>query len=307
MRGYVGVTDFDWYSYLLKHQVTEANFWTPSSKTFKAVAPGELFFFRLKAPHNAIAGYGVFVAFHQMPAWLAWETFGPGNGVASLHALNDRLNHYRKKNAIDARSQQIGCIIINDVVMFPREQWVPSPPDWERNIVSGKGYDLQVGVGADLLHLCTAQEALNRGHVPLEVPTYAGPRFGTPHLAQARLGQGAFRVLLTQVYQGACAVTGEHSIPVLDAAHIRPYADGGTHTLTNGLLLRSDVHRLFDRGYVTVNPDYEFKVSPRLREEWDNGLHYYAMDGRSIALPVDKELRPSREHLEWHSSEVFLP
>ena len=196
---------------------------------------------------------------------------------------------------MESRVANIGCIVLNDVVMFSKEQWIPSPPDWEPNIVSGKGYELSQGIGADMLHLCIAQNAQNGGLQPIELPTYAGPRFGTPHLVAARLGQGAFRVLLTQLYQGACAITGEHSLPVLDAAHIQPYADGGPHSLTNGLLLRSDVHRLFDRGYVTVSPDYEFRVSDRLRAEWDNVTHQRRRDDEADCRPENAGLVEVRD------------
>jgi putative restriction endonuclease len=72
-----------------------------------------------------------------------------------------------------------------------------------------------------------------------------------------RLGQGTFRIATIQAYERACAVTGEHSLPALEAAHIRPFAEGGTHDVSNGLLLRADLHRLFDRGYVTVTPKLE--------------------------------------------------
>lgn len=68
-------------------------------------------------------------------------------------------------------------------------------------------------------------------------------------------------------YGGACVVTGEHSLPVLEAAHIRPYGAEGTHDVPNGLLLRADIHRLFDAGYVTVTPDHQFVVSRRLAQE----------------------------------------
>ncbi|WP_163111010.1 HNH endonuclease, partial [Acinetobacter baumannii] len=73
------------------------------------------------------------------------------------------------------------------------------------------------------------------------------------------------------------AVTGEKTLPILDAAHIKPWSDGGENRPGNGLLLRTDVHRLFDLGYVTVNHDREFEVSPRLREDYENGKDYYAL------------------------------
>ncbi|MBK8246980.1 MAG: HNH endonuclease [Gemmatimonadetes bacterium] len=94
-------------------------------------------------------------------------------------------------------------------------------------------------------------------------------------------------------------------MPVLEAAHIRPVTSGGLHQLSNGLLLRSDVHKLFDRGYVTVEPSGSFRVSPRLREEWQNGRVYYDLEGRAIRLPTAPEVRPSRELLEWHNDTVF--
>jgi hypothetical protein len=76
-------------------------------------------------------------------------------------------------------------------------------------------------------------------------------RFGAPYLHEPRLGQSTFRVAVTNAY-GACAVSGEHSLPALEAAHVQPYAAGGQHSLRNGMLLRADIHRLYDKGYVTV-------------------------------------------------------
>jgi putative restriction endonuclease len=89
------------------------------------------------------------------------------------------------------------------------------------------------------------------------------PRHGEPVLVRPRLGQGAFRVLVTDVYRRRCAVSGERTLPALDAAHIRPYGEGGEHAAQNGLLLRRDIHSLFDAGYVTVTPDLRFEVSRR--------------------------------------------
>jgi len=92
---------------------------------------------------------------------------------------------------------------------------------------------------------------------------------------------------------------------VLEAAHIRPYADGGLHRVTNGLLLRTDLHRLYDRGYVTVTPELRFEVGSRLKHEWHNGKAYYALHGRKVAEPADAADRPDRALLDWHAREVF--
>jgi putative restriction endonuclease len=94
---------------------------------------------------------------------------------------------------------------------------------------------------------------------------------------------------------------------VLDAAHIRPYAEGGSHNPSNGLLLRQDLHTLFDRGYLTVSPDYHVEVSRRLKDEFDNGKEYYALEGKSIFLPENPIFRPSPQQLIWHNENRYRP
>jgi len=101
-------------------------------------------------------------------------------------------------------------------------------------------------------------------------------------------------------------VTGEHSLPALEAAHIKLYGDSGPHAVSNGLLLRSDLHRLFDRGYITVTTDFRIKVSPRLKEEYKNGRSYYPFDGHLLDhLPPVPADHPSRDYLIWHNENVF--
>ena len=110
---------------------------------------------------------------------------------------------------------------------------------------------------------------------------------------------------MIDAYAGACAVTGEHSLPALEAAHIRPFADQGPHEVSNGLLFRSDIHRLFDKGYVSVTPDYRFIVSRRLKDDWENGKTYYPLHGSLISLPKAEAEQPETAMLEWHLASKF--
>jgi putative restriction endonuclease len=112
--------------------------------------------------------------------------------------------------------------------------------------------------------------------------------------------------VLTDAYSRRCAVTGERTLPVLQASHIRPYAEDGPHRVDNGLLLRADLHILFDRGYLTVTNDYRIEVSPSIREEFENGRDYYAMHGAALkVLPARLQDRPAREFIDWHNTKVF--
>lgn len=313
MRGYVATTDFDWFTFLraLAPQPDEVNFWQPSAHGFNA-PPGTPLFFKLKSPHNAISGFGVFARYEPATPKLAWEAFGAKNGAPTLAAMAARIAAYAHGAAGPAH--RIGCIMVAEPLFLADDDWIEQPRDWKRNVVSGASYDLTAGEGRRVWEECLERAARLRAHpgarpgaLPL-VAIAAEPetaRYGGPQLVHPRLGQGTFRVAVTGAYGGACAVSGEHSLPVLEAAHIRPYADEGAHDVANGLLLRADIHRLFDAGYVTVTPDHRFIVSRRLEQEWENGKAYYAMEGRSIAVPRRIADRPDPELLRWHNDHVF--
>jgi putative restriction endonuclease len=131
-------------------------------------------------------------------------------------------------------------------------------------------------------------------------------RYGNSVLVRPRLGQGAFRVMVTDAYQRKCVITQERTLPALEAAHIKPFSEEGKHDPANGLLLRRDIHALFDGGYVTVTPDLKFHVGARIRKEFENGRHYYELDGRAIAPPTNPDWSPDVSALKWHNEERFL-
>jgi putative restriction endonuclease len=304
MRGFVAPTDHGWYQFLLaRPELDVVNFWRPGATPFAALSPGEPFVFKLKAPYDVIGGFGLFAGFSRLPVWRAWDVFGPANGTADEWLLLARVQQLGRADA-PARSldRVIGCIAVTQVVFFAPDEWVAVPEDWSRNIVSGRAYDLESGPGRRLWDECLQRAAAGRGWV---AEALHRRRTGAPQLVVPRLGQASFRLAVLDAYGRQCAVTTEHSLPVLEAAHIRPWAAGGAHALPNGLPLRRDLHRLFDLGYVTVRPDLRFAVSRRLRDEFANGRAYYDLDGRAIQLPASPAARPDRELLSWHEAEVF--
>jgi putative restriction endonuclease len=101
------------------------------------------------------------------------------------------------------------------------------------------------------------------------------------------------------------AFTNSPVLHVLEAAHIRPYSDGGTHAPSNGILLRQDLHTLFDRGYMTVTPSHQIEVSSRIKEEFHNGKEYYALHGQTTRLPEYGDRRPSPDFLKWHNENIY--
>ena len=77
--------------------------------------------------------------------------------------------------------------------------------------------------------------------------------------------------MVLDAYGSRCAITGHRIRPTLQAAHIRPVTQQGPHELTNGLLLRSDVHTMFDRGYLSLTDEHRLLVSRSLRQDFGNG------------------------------------
>jgi putative restriction endonuclease len=307
-KGYVGLTDPDWYAFLTERpRVDEVNFWQPhGGRAFRAIAPGAPFFFKLRAPYKSIGGFGFFERYEALPAWLAWECFGEMNGAPDFQSMIDRITRLRGDGDRLTGNFQIGCIMVTAPLFFEPGEWVRPPEDWAKSgIQQGKTYTLDQGEGKRMFRECLERAQAGDHYWNVERVEEASARYGAPIEVRPRLGQGLFSLAVRDAYRGACAVTGEHSGPVLEAAHIIPYARGGEHRVDNGLLLRSDLHRLYDRGYVTVTPDYEFLVGEKLRNEFNNGRSYYSLSGPKIAVPSTVRYKPSRERLEWHMEQVF--
>lgn len=289
-------------------EVDEVNFWRPAAQTqFHALSPGEPLFFRLKEPYNAIAGFGFFAIFSSMTVQHAWEIFGDRNGDATQADFERRIREYRERfnRAADA---QLTCLVLRDAVFLPQNRWLPwgSGEEWSPNLVAYKAYDLATDPGRSLgAILRSAHPAPVPDLQPTFEPLEDDERRQVEAVRAERLGQGTFRLRLLRAYDGQCAVTGEHAVPVLEAAHIQPYLGPASNHPQNGIILRSDLHRLYDTGYVTVTPELRLEVSSRLRDEFENGKHYYEMAGRSVHVPRDQGLVPSAQALKWHTQNVF--
>ena len=212
----------------------------------------------------------------------------------------------------------IGCILVNRPVFFEERDWVRMPNDFKGPTVQGKTYDLTSGEGERIWMECLAR-ASRRSDA--RAPSLYAPRalradriadapiasgYGAAVPVRPRLGQRSFRVAVLDFYGRRCAITNEKPLPVLEAAHIREYHDLPVHSSNNGILLRADIHKLFDFGYVTVTPEYQFEVSRRIKEEFENGRDYYALHGSRIRLPQDLGHRPAVDSLIWHNEQRYL-
>lgn len=306
MRYYIGNTDLQWYKFLRERNPEDINFWQPNGLFhFRAIEPGAPFLLKLKAPINKIAGIGFFSSHSILPINFAWEVFKERNGTGAYSDFYSKIKSYRiPSNSLD-QNPNIGCIILTNPIFFDEKDWISPPENWARNIVSGKTYDTEDFIGRVFwerasLVFSKYQEVNDQEEFDESAPKY------NQYLTKVRIGQGAFRILVTDAYSRRCAISGERTLPVLEAAHIWPYSVSGINKIENGLLLRSDLHKLYDAGYLTVTNDYRIEISKRIKEEFENGRDYYKYHGKSlVSLPNDQFEHPNQTYLKWHNENIF--
>ncbi len=306
MRYWTGVTDNRWYNFLAgQPHLEEVNFWHPGGRPpFSNLPEGTLFLFKLRAPNHFFAGGGYFTSYTNLTLPLAWDAFGIANGARSYDEFSGMIGNLRSRG--DGTTSEIGCSILRAPCFWPRDEWIPAD-GFQRYYGPGAMIDSEDADGAKLLQLaqvrmlkCGDQSTLFR-EVD-EIPS----GYGEPVLVRPRRGQGAFQALVTNAYQRRCAITGESTLPTLEAAHIRGVKFQGLNNTYNGLLLRADFHKLFDRGLVTVTPEHRVVISDRIKQEWFNGKAYYRLHGNTLAsLPTSPVDRPKSELLQWHNDYVF--
>src|SRR6185437_4344075 len=310
MRFYLGVTDNSWFTYLSTINPEDVNFWQPGgSLAFKAIPKNAPFVFKLKYPLNAIGGLGFFSHYTTLPLSMAWEIFAERNGTSNYAHFQRLILNYRtdKQNL----NPMIGCIVLTNPIFFEKKDWIPVPENWSKSIVQGKTYSTDETIGQDLWtsierkaqQYLEEHEIANGSFISSNSLNEPEERYYSSILTKIKIDQSAFHVMITDAYIRRCAISGEKTLPVLEAAHIKPYAELGPHAISNGILLRSDIHKLFDSGYVTVTKDYKVEVSKKIKEQFENGRDYYKYHGQSMLfLPHNEIDKPSTTFLEWHNS-----
>lgn len=313
MKFYIGVTDNEWFSFLASRKNEDINFWQPGGNfSFKAIIAGAPFLFKLKSPNNAIAGIGFFSSHSILPLDVAWDIFKERNGLDSYFKFKQKIITYRNSANSFTKNPNIGCIVLTDPIFFKKKDWINVPSNWSSHIVQGKSYNTKDEIGNKLwkrleltlekYHLFEREEN-NKSQLILEEPS---GHYSKKYLAKVRMGQGAFRVQLTDAYNRKCSVSGEKTLPALQAAHIKPYSESGPHYISNGILLRADIHKLFDSGYITINPDLRVEVSKKIKEEFENGRDYYKYHGQNLQmLPTNLVDQPNTNFISWHNTNVY--
>lgn len=133
----------------------------------------------------------------------------------------------------------------------------------------------------------------------LDIPDAGADDYAQRSIAYRR-GQAKFRALLMAAYENSCAITGCAVGDILDACHVKPYADVKDYSVSNGILLRTDVHTLFDVGLIKISAeDMRVYVDKSITDE-----EYRKLDGTRIHQPANKNHQLNKKVLKdrWRRS-----
>lgn len=301
MRSCIYVTDPAWLSHLNANGARDSiNFWRKDRRRLD-LQPGDLFYFKPRGG-LAIAGRGYFREQLQLPIVEAWRRFGLGNGVGSLIELKKRT-----RTILHHDGDSVNCLILDDLQLLEDgSQPMLTAGYFQPGIMNCKFFEH--GSLPDVESAFAKPNPLGALiGAQVEADTLAfdpaaahDTRVTTMRAICSRRGQSAFRSALLAAYRNQCCVTGETTAAVLEAAHIHPYRGRQSHHPTNGLILRSDWHMLFDLGLWSLSDDYRIMVSSLLAHST-----YAAFEGQPITLPIDLRLRPSAAVLAYHRDVVL--
>jgi putative restriction endonuclease len=297
----IAATDLDWFEVLSGElTISEVNFWTPTPWNISRLKQGDKFYFLLKAPYRMIGGYGYFSYYENMSAREAWNRFGIGNGVDDLTELVARTSKYADRHSttfVPTENPEIGCIVLDRPIFLEESQFF-RPEDYgkpfPRQVVKLKYFDDDFDIGR-----VTDPEQPVGSAEPFQLVVDRDRNYKSRRMRD-RVGQASFRQKVLAAYGYKCCVTGESCLEVLDAAHIQPYVNGESNHVQNGLALRTDLHKLFDSGLITITSDYRLRTSDRLNSEF-----YVEYHDREVSVPHEDSLRPSQKALEMHGAGVF--
>lgn len=117
---------------------------------------------------------------------------------------------------------------------------------------------------------------------------------------RVRLGQPQFRSALLLAYRSRCAISGCSVLQLLEAAHIKPYSDRGDYAVSNGILLRTDLHTLFDRGLLKIDPTTRtVRIDKSVKDP-----AYRALHKKGIFQPIAERDKIQKSHLVTRSKQA---
>lgn len=265
-------------------------FWTPTPWNLRKLKQGEKFYFLLKAPIRQIGGFAEYVEYKNLTADQAWNEYGIRNGRTTKELFLDSIKSYLDKNSkkfrgtnITPENHIIGCIILKNCIFFDDEGFL-NTEDY------GLKFPTQI---VKIKYINSVDPFFSNNNDKKIFTPINDKKIKNYVLTDTRIGQGLFSGMIKKAYNNQCCVSGEKIPELLNAAHIQSYINADSHHVQNGLLMRVDIHALYDAGLISIDENYDILVSEQL-----NLTDYYKYKSKKITLPVNRSDFPSKDALK---------
>jgi putative restriction endonuclease len=287
----ISPTDKNWFDFLKDSELNSyVNFWTPTPWNVRNLSLGNRFYFMLKSPIRKLGGFGEFQEYKNLTALQAWNEFGFRNGRGSKQEFIDSIQQYIDKNSsrlggqeIDINTYEIGCISLKNCEFWETEKFI--------NI---EDYDVTFPVQVvKIKYFTTYDPFYNLQENSSDFCIIGAPRNDKQNISiNSRYGQAEFRGKVLRAYDNQCCISGETIPEILEAAHIQEYRNINSNHVQNGLLLRTDLHRLYDNGLIYIDENYVINISNQI-----SSPHYIQYHDKLIKLPSNLHEYPSKDAL----------
>lgn len=321
LSSYIINTDPHWFSFVFSRGLKNPVFWRkrPSSPNRAAVVPGNPIFFRVTHSNPpVISAHGVLAGVHVSTLTEAFRLYDHRLGYPTMEEMINSSATWTSGVRLQPGTR-IYCMeisnfqVVKDIRTDTELEGLGIDFD-HRHVVTGK--ELDAVQTTALLNYAQLMEERPVGSlvsfIDHNITSDAVDEFNPQNTQDARekiarlvakrRGQPEFRKKLLAAYSSRCAITGCDAVAALEAAHIVPYRGPHTNHVTNGLLLRADLHTLFDLGLIAIDSDtMTVIVHPDLA-----ATEYKSIAGKPIALPKNRQQRPNKEALDMHRREAGL-
>lgn len=287
----ISPTDNSWFQFLKDSELNSfVNFWTPTPWNIQKLNSGDKWYFILKSPVRKLGGFGEFYEYKNLVANDAWREFGQRNGCKDKIQFIEKIESYINKRSesyngesIDINNYKIGCVILKNCQFWEEEKF-QRPSDYDIDfaiqVVKYKYFN-QYDPFTNFIDKATDFNLVNE------------PREEYRKEVSQRKGQSEFRGKILKAYNNKCCISGETCPELLEASHLQSYLTQYSNHIQNGILLRVDLHRLYDSGLLFIDSNYVVHISSILES-----TTYKQFDKTKILLPNNVNSYPSKESLE---------
>lgn len=253
-----------------------------------------------KDGEQIICGGGFFLKHLNMDIISCWNQYGVLSGYMNLNDFLRRAKEFKAD-----MNDPLSCYIADGSFIFIRKNMVYVPEMFKINFEERSRVTIPSDepFGMYLKKVCLERR---KAQIDQSSCTWPGIYYvASIHKSAEQASQ--YRTELLSAYGFKCAVTGCTLMPALSVAHIKTIYDDRYLDLNNGVVLRSDIHHLFSKGYLTFYYDTDGSVKVKISKNMKLNLdpEYSELDGKKLSLPENKDYWPNPEYLKWHNDIRF--